>query len=116
MDGFRLDVSVVEVAYLLTTCASTAEVLALNVVSPGYLAVILLVPAGRADVANEAEPPASGAVPIATPPLRNVINSPSGGTPPVAVTLAVNVTDWPTNDGLREDASAVVVANLARTD
>lgn len=101
---------------MLTTCASTAEVLALNVASNWYLAVILLVPADRPDVVSEAEPAVSGAVPIVTPALRKVINSPSGGVPPAEVTVAVNVTDWPTSDGFSEEVTLVVVENFATTD
>lgn len=116
MDGFKLDVSVVEVAYLLTTWTSTAEVLLLNAASPVYLAVMLLVPADRADVVNEAEPAVSGAVPSVVPALRKVISSPFGGVPPGEVTVAVNVTDWPTNEGFSEEVTFVIVENFVTTD
>ena len=106
----------VEVGYLLTSCASTAEVLALKVVSPGYLAVMLLDPAGSVEVVKEARPPLSAAVPRALPPLRNVISSPSGGVPPAEVTVAVNVIPPPTNEGFGEEVNAVVVENFATTD
>jgi hypothetical protein len=116
VDGFRLEANLVNVAYLLTTCVSTAEVLALNVVSPGYLAEMLLDPAGSVEVVNEAVPAVRGAVPRVEPPRRNVISSPFGGVPPAEVMVALNVTDCPTNAGFTEEVTFVVVENFATTD
>jgi hypothetical protein len=47
-------------------------------------------------------------VPNAVVPLKNV-TVPVGVPPAVLVTVAVNVTDWPTTSGLREEATAVAL-------
>jgi hypothetical protein len=62
----------------------------------------------RLEVANDALPALSAALPIAVVPSRNV-------TVPVAVegeTAAVNVTPWPEVAGLTLDVTAVVVVVL----
>ena len=78
--------------------------------------MIVLVPAASVEMVSDAEPPARGAVPSVVVPRRKVINSPSGGVPPADVTLAVNVTAWPTNEGFSEEVIVVVVENFATTD
>ena len=74
---------------------------------PLYVAVTGSLPTGRVLVVNFAFPALSVIVPSVWPPLVNV-------TVPVAsvvalVTTAVNVTDWPSVEGLREDETVVVV-------
>ena len=74
---------------------------------PLYVAVTLSLPTGRVAVVNFAFPPLSVIVPSVWPPLVKV-------TVPVGlvvtlVTVAVNVTDWPWFEGLREDDTLVVV-------
>ena len=106
-DGLGLDVSVMVVLYL-TVCIKTAEVLLLLLVSPLYVAVIEWFPTERLEVEKVALPPPKVPVPNMDVPSRNV-------TVPVAVagaTVAVNVTDWPSADGLRLEVSVVVVEVL----
>lgn len=56
------------------------------------MAVIVMVPAARVEMVNDADPPIRPAVPRVVAPLRNVIVSPSVIAPPAEVTFAVNVT------------------------
>jgi len=68
-------------------------------------------PADRLDVLNVAVPELRLPVPITVCPALNV-------TVPVAVDgaiLAVKVTDWPTNEGFKDELTVVVVAVLAVT-
>jgi len=60
------------------------------------------------EVVKVATPPVSVPVPRVVAPSRNVTDP--VGEPPAPVTVAVNVTDWPTSDGFTEEASAVVLA------
>jgi hypothetical protein len=76
------------------------------VASPGYDAVIWLEPTAREDVVSVATLPDVVPVPIGFPSAENVTVSPSGT---AGVVVAVNVTGWPTADGLGEDESVVVV-------
>ena len=62
----------------------------------------------RLEVVNVATLPTSGAVARVTAPSRKL--TVPVGSPAVDVTVAVNVTDWPINDGLRLEARAVAVA------
>jgi hypothetical protein len=76
--------------------------------SPLYTAVIECAPAESAEVEKEAEPLLSVPVPRIVVPSRNC-------TVPVAaagLTVAVNVTLPPEMEGLRDEATAVVVAVL----
>jgi hypothetical protein len=98
----------------VTTCISTADVLAAVAVSPLALAVMLWLPAVSAAVANVATPnPFSTPVPIAVPLSRNVTVPVATGVeaPLASPTVAVNVTLSPTYDGFTLDISVVVVAN-----
>jgi len=103
-----LDESIVVVgvnAALLTACVSGAEVLVKKLLSPLYFAVIECGPAASADVDSCAVPPLSAITPSDVAPSRNC-------TVPVALegdTVAVNVTDCPTVDGFRFDATLVDV-------
>ncbi|HEV2520949.1 MAG TPA: hypothetical protein VGT24_01100 [Candidatus Acidoferrales bacterium] len=89
-----------------TVCLSTADVLALKVPSPLYIAVIGSPPTGSYEVIRVATAEAlSVLVPREVVPLKNV-------TVPVGVpatsfpfTVAVNVTCWPINEGLADEPS-----------
>jgi hypothetical protein len=75
--------------------------------SPEYEAVILWLPTVRVDVAKAACPFDRGWAPMVVGPSRKVIVP--LGIPAVdgeARTLAVNVTDWPLNDGSADEMSA----------
>jgi hypothetical protein len=78
-------------------------------VFPPYSAVILCEPFFREDVLKLACPDAfSVAVPSVLPAsLKATV--PVGIPPDDEITCAVNVTAWPTNDGLSEELSVVVV-------
>ena len=108
--GLSDETSAVALGLPLTTCLSAGDdVLPLKFASPPYCAVIEWDPMGREDVEKVATP-----VPFRTPgpsdavPSKNV-TEPVGVPPAVLVTVAVNVTDWPTTSGLSEEASAVAL-------
>src|SRR5207245_2538226 len=106
-DGFRLDATVVDVV-AFTVCVRTEDVPPVYVVSPPYTAVMLCGPAASVDA--EWVPllaPFSLPVPSVNVPSLNV--TVPVGVPPVLVTVAVNVTDWPTFEGFVLEATAVVV-------
>ena len=88
------------------------EVLGWKAASPPYAAVMLWVPAVRADVDSVAMPPAvSAPLPIGVVPSLNV-TKPVGVPPPESgATAAVKVTLAPTSDGLAELVSVVAVAS-----
>ena len=69
----------------------------------------------RAAVANVATPPFVAPVPMAAPLSLNVTVSPSGMAPDIGVTVAVNVTVCPANEGVPEEMTVVVVAMLFTT-
>src|ERR1019366_1132665 len=73
-------------------------------------------PPARTEVVRLATPPLKVPVPIGLPPSRNVTDPVGvpvpGGT---AVTVAVNVTDWPTTEGFTDDVTAVAVLALLTT-
>ena len=110
-EGLREEASVVVVAILFTVCVSDAEVLPRKLVSPPYMAVIVLDPSGREEVLKVAAPPLRVTVPRVTE-FRLNVAEPVGIPPNCPDTLAVNVTVWPTTDGLTEDESAVEVVAL----
>jgi len=71
------------------------------------VAVIVCVPCASAEVVSVATlPPPTAAVPRLLAPSKNC-TVPVGVAP---LTVAVNVTDWPSVDGFCDDVSAVVVA------
>jgi len=116
MEGFRLETSVVAVANWLlvsTDCRSPGDVLAAKLASPLYNAVIVKMPAGSHEVAIEAAPEFSLAVPRTFELLKNVTVSPLGGVPPVELTVAVKVTACPWIEGFRLDTTAVEVEAIA---
>ena len=90
-----------------TVCVSEAE-LPTKTLLPLYVAVMLSVPAGSAEVLNVTAPSVRDRVFSAVVPLKKV-------TVPVAVplncgaTLAVKVTGCPEFDGFGEETSVVVV-------
>jgi hypothetical protein len=86
---------------------SVAEVLAANVVSPKYFAVMECGPAARAEMETEACFALSVVLPMTFAPSKNW-TVPVGV--PVAVTVAVKVTDCPVVDGFAEELTAVLVA------
>ena len=73
-------------------------------------------PPARAEVVNVATPPANVPEPIGVPPSRNVTNPvgvPVAGA--TAVTVAVNVTGWPTTEGFTDDVTVVALLALLTT-
>jgi len=74
--------------------------------------VIECVPTLRSLVVNVAWPtPFNVPVPNVVPPSLKNVTVPVGGPAPgvTALTAAVNVTAWPSTDGLADDATVVVV-------
>src|SRR5262249_9556383 len=107
--GAPVTVVVVAAVPAVTVCVTGGEVLDANPAAPSYRAVIVCVPAVRADVLNVALPLASSVpVPRVATPSRNVTDP--VGVPDPDVTVAVNVTDWPTELGFGVAARVVVVA------
>jgi hypothetical protein len=93
-----------------TVCARVAEVLATNVASPEYFAVMEWEPADRVELEKVACAVAFKVpVPIAVVPSRKV-TVPLGVPGEVLVTVAVNVMSWPVVAGLADDVTTVVVA------
>ena len=92
-----------------------AEALPVKVVSPPYTAVIEWEPAERAAVVKLAIPPESVPAPsVAAPSLK--VTVPVGVPEPDAgLSVALNVTDWPTTDGFGEEIEVVVVETLLTT-
>jgi hypothetical protein len=101
------EVNAVVLALVFTICVTTADVLTAKFESPEYFAVIECEPPENVEVVKVATPPVSVPVPRVVVPSRNVTEP--VGVPPAPVTVAVNVTDWPTCDGLMEDVSAVAL-------
>jgi hypothetical protein len=109
--GFGSAVRVIAVGIWFTCWATGPDVLVWKDTSPEYEAVIVWAPATRFDTVRAATPfEATGADPIGVVPSKNV-TVPVGTSPVVAdgVTVAVNVTGWPTRVGFGAAASAVVV-------
>jgi hypothetical protein len=73
-----------------------------------YVAVIMVEPAGSVAVEMLARTPLSATVPNVVPPAVNV-TVPVACAPVDDVTVAVNVTVWPEEDGFTEEVIAVVV-------
>jgi hypothetical protein len=110
IDGLRLEMTVVVVATnAFTVCVNGADVLVANVAFPAYTAVMLRDPVASVDVVNVACPALN--VPVPSVVLASLNVTVPAGVPPGLVTVAVNVTGWPANDGLRLDTTAVVVVN-----
>jgi hypothetical protein len=117
MEGFRLEVMVVEVTDFVvasTTCRSTDEVLGAKFASPAKLAVIFEIPTSKEEVVKEATAPVKAAVPRIMDPFLNVTRSPFGGNPVVANTVAVNVTACPLKDRMADEVTIVVVEAMIR--
>lgn len=104
--GFSEEVTAVLVGTPTTVCVKTAEVLASNVASPWYAAVIEWEPTASAEVDSVAWPALSVAVPIVVVPSRNA-TVPVGV--PTPVTVAVKVTDCPAVEGFGKELTVVVV-------
>jgi hypothetical protein len=96
-----------------TNCATALDVLVVKFVLPGYTAVMEWFPSVSAVVEYVATPVLSVVlVPKVADPSLKVTTDPSGTGPApgeVTVTVAVNVTDCPETDGLREEVKAVLV-------
>jgi len=96
-----------------TNCATALDVLAVKLAVPGYAAVTEWLPSVSAVVEYVATPVLSVVpVPKVADPSLKVTIDPSGTGPApgeVTVTVAVNVTDCPETDGLREEVKAVLV-------
>jgi hypothetical protein len=108
--GFAEEVTLVVVAVWLTVWATTADVLAVKLVSPLYTAVMLWEPAPSDEVLNVAVPPPIVPVPKVVVPSLNVtvpVGIPAPGD--TGTTVAVNVTDWPKSDGFNDEVRPVVV-------
>src|SRR5690349_5032960 len=108
-DGLAEEARVVVVAEAeLIVWVSDAELLDAKFPSVWYCAAIECEPTPREVVANVAWPAASSVpLPIWVAPSKN--RTAPVGVPPVLVTDAVNVTDWPTEAGLADEATVVVV-------
>ena len=90
---------------------SAVEVDPLKLASPPYEAVIVCEPAVSDEVLSVAVPALTLPVPMAVLPSRKLtVPVGEGELPDGGVTVAVMVTDWPTDEGLGEEATAVVVA------
>jgi hypothetical protein len=105
-DGGRFNGFVSETGPQFTTCVTDPTLPAMFDV-PLYVAVTSSLPTGKVLVVSFAFFPVSVIVPSAWPPLVKV-------TVPVTdvvvlVTVAVNVTDWPSLEGLSEEVTVVVV-------
>lgn len=100
-------------AAAVTVCETAGDVLVAKFESPPYCAVMECEPAASDAVMNVATPPAPTVpVPMEVAPSKNVTVPVM--VPAVAeVTVAVNVTFAPLVDGLRDDATAVVVEAFA---
>src|SRR2546422_4012720 len=106
-EGFGEEVTPVEVLALMTTCPPARRpVLGLKLDTPRKVAVTVCVPRASALVVTDATPPPARVCgpPMSVPSAANW-TVPVGVPPPgaVAVTVAVNVTLWPTMDGLRAE-------------
>jgi hypothetical protein len=111
--GFSDETTVVVVGAVavpaLTTCDSAGEVLSAWLESPKYFAVMECVPWVRVVVEKDALPPlnTNGLV-ISLAPSKNS-TSPTIAPGVGEVTFAVNVTFWPTVEGLSDELTAVMV-------
>jgi hypothetical protein len=110
-EGFCVEISAVAESDLLMVCVSDAEILAVKLLSPLYVAVILRTPTRRELVDNVAFPVLSTIrVPRLVVPSLKVtvpvgVPAPGGGT----ATVAVKATLCPKTDGLGVLTSVVVV-------
>ena len=118
VDGFSEEVTVVVVFALLTTCVSTADVLALKLPSPLYWTVIEWLPTDNAEVEHMAcdEPFSATFEQIGLAPSKNVavpVGVPAPGV--TAATVPVKTTFCPETDGFCDDVTVVVVFALLTT-
>jgi len=104
VDGFELDESATVVGVLFTVCTRVDEDPP-KVLSPLYVADIKWVPAAKEEVENAATPPFRVPAPIWVVPSENVTDPVAA----VGLTVAVNVMDWPTTDGLTLEVTFVTV-------
>jgi hypothetical protein len=108
VEGFGAAVRAVEVVAVDTVWVSVLEVLVAKVGAPLYWATTGWAPMVKVLVLNVATPlPLRLTVPTFDPSMLKVTDP--VGVPAPDVTVAVNVTDWPTAEGLRLDVRAVVV-------
>src|SRR5260370_24074392 len=114
IEGFGEEVTPVVVLAMMTTCPpARAPGLGLKLDTPRKVAVTVCVPRARALVVTDAPPPPPRACgpPMARPSAWNwtvPVGVPAPGA--VAVTVAVNVTPWPTMDGLGAEPTCVDVS------
>lgn len=97
----------------LTDCTSVGEVLAARFPLPEYLATIVWSPTANVEVEKRASPlwRSTGTVPRRTSPSKNCA-VPVSTKETVGTTVAVNVTDWPLVEGLREEVNESVVSGF----
>ena len=111
IDGLSEEISVVFVGYGATFCVNTVEVLAPKVELPPYCAVMECDPLPNVVVLNVASPFVLRApVPSEMAPSKNVTVPDVGVPPDGLVTIAVNWTDCPKAEGLKEERTCVEVA------
>ena len=106
------ELTVTPAVTLLTVCAKAAEVLALELASPLYAAVMECVPTAGLVLVKRAEPALTGTgLPKGVEPSEN-------WTVPVTeagVIFAVKVTACPAREGFKEEASETLVLTLVTT-
>ena len=105
--------SAIEIFALFTTCETAAEVLALKLASPLYVAVMEWVATDSDEVASVATPPESVLVASAVPPSKKV--TVPVGVPTPDVVVAVKVTEVPNVDGFNDEPNAIVTFALFTT-
>jgi hypothetical protein len=117
VEGFKDNASVVVVAGRfdeLTVCVGSDPLLGLTFVSPLYAAETECGPAVSVDVTNCASstpPTTASAMGVCACPSMVKVTVPVGvPANPGAVTIAVNVTGWPTVDGFNDADTEVIVA------
>jgi hypothetical protein len=105
-EGSNDEVNAVAVPTTPTACVTGEDVLPLKLLFPLYVAVMECVPAVSAAVVSEALPPLRATAPRELPPSKNC-TVPVG--PNDGLTVAVNVTDCPDDEGFSDDVNPVVV-------
>jgi hypothetical protein len=100
----------------LTVCVKSGDVLPLKLLLPLYSAVTVCAPSANDEIAPLAAllPLKLTGAPKFDPSILNCTVPPGVPDPgAVALTVAVNVTDWPTTDGLADELTLVLVSALS---